>query len=63
VLVEIGLITPPVGMNLFVLQGIGKISLAEIVYGAIPFFFVMVLAIPLFYAWPDIVLWLPAKMK
>ncbi len=63
VLVEIGLITPPVGMNLFVLQGVGKISMKEIVYGTIPFFFVMLLAIPLFYAWPEIVLWLPANMK
>jgi len=63
VLVEIGLITPPVGMNLFVLQGVGKIAMKEIVYGTIPFFVVMVLAIPLFYAWPEIVLWLPANMK
>ncbi len=63
VLVEIGLITPPVGMNLFVLQGVGKTSMKEIVYGVVPFFVVMMLAIPLFFIWPEIVLWLPANMK
>lgn len=63
VLVEIGLITPPVGMNLFVLQGVGKISMKEIVAGVMPFFFVMLLAIPVFFAWPELVLWLPANMK
>lgn len=63
VLVEIGLITPPVGMNLFVLQGVGKVAMKEIVYGTIPFFIVMVLAIPVFYVWPEIVLWLPTNMK
>lgn len=54
ILIEFALITPPVGMNLFVIQAVGKGSLAEVSKGVIPFFFVMFLALVLVYLFPVI---------
>src|SRR5690606_530792 len=63
ILLEIGLVTPPVGMNLFVLRGIsGATPLSEIAWGATPFTLVMTLSVAVFYAWPDLVTWLPRQM-
>lgn len=60
VLVEIGLITPPVGLVLFVLKGMSdRVSLREIAYGVAPYLFVMLGFIALLYVFPDIVTWLP----
>jgi len=59
VLVEIGLLTPPMGINVFVIQGISKAPLNEIFAAVWPFFSIMILAIALFTVWPDIILWLP----
>jgi len=56
---EIGLITPPVGMNLFVLQGIDRrVPIRTIALGSLPFLAVMLLSILLLCLWPDIALWL-----
>jgi len=63
ILVELGLITPPVGLNLFVLQGIGNVSLKEVVYGALPFFVVMTIGLALLYLFPGIATWLPQHMN
>ena len=64
ILLEIGLITPPVGMNLFVLRGIsGSVALKEIVYGTIPFFVVMLVGLVLLYLVPGLATWLPGSMK
>ena len=54
ILIEFALITPPVGMNLFVIQAVGKGSLAEVSKGVVPFFFVMFLALALVYLFPVI---------
>jgi tripartite ATP-independent transporter DctM subunit len=63
ILLEIGLVTPPVGMNLFVLRGLsGATPLKEIAWGATPFALVMTLSLALFYVWPDLVTWLPGQM-
>jgi len=62
ILVEMGLITPPVGLNLFVLQGIGNVPLKEVVQGALPFFAVMMLCLALLYLVPAIATWLPQRM-
>lgn len=62
-LVEIGLITPPIGLNLFVLQGVGKISLRDVSLGAVPFGTVMVLFLFLLYFVPSLVTWLPELVK
>ena len=64
ILVEIGLITPPVGMVLFVLRGMSKdVPLGEIALGALPFVLLMLAFIALLYAFPEIVMWLPNQMK
>lgn len=59
IMIELGLITPPIGFNLFVLQGITGKSIGEIARGAIPFFFLMLLAAIIITVFPRIVLWLP----
>ena len=59
-LVEIGLVTPPVGMVLFVLKGMApNIELRDIIIGVTPFIFLMLGFIWLLYIFPDIVTWLP----
>ncbi len=58
-LVEIGQITPPVGFNLFVLQTMAKREANYVARAAIPFFFMMVLAIVVVSAFPPIATWLP----
>lgn len=60
---EIGLITPPVGLNLYVINGIAPdISLPTILKGALPFMLCMILGIVLLCIFPDIVTWLPNVM-
>ncbi|MEZ5931555.1 MAG: TRAP transporter large permease [Alphaproteobacteria bacterium] len=57
---EIGLITPPVGLNLYVINGIvPDVKLPTILWGALPFMLCMVLAIVLLCIFPQIALWLP----
>ncbi|WP_417579562.1 TRAP transporter large permease [Pelagibacterium sp.] len=57
--VMIGLITPPYGMLLFVMQSISKAKLRHIVGDTLPFLGALLLALILFTFVPDIVLWLP----
>ncbi len=60
---EIGLITPPVGLNLYVINGIAPdVRLPTILKGTIPFFLLMVLAIVLLSIFPGLALWLPNAM-
>jgi len=57
---EIGLITPPVGLNLYVINGISPdIRLPTILWGALPFMLAMVLGIVLLTVFPEIATWLP----
>jgi C4-dicarboxylate transporter, DctM subunit len=57
---ELGLITPPVGLNLFVINGITPdVKLTTILKGALPFMLCMVLAIVLICIFPEIATWLP----
>jgi len=62
VLIEIGMITPPMGLNLFVIQGISKKSMGEVLGGTVPFFFIMLFVIVLLSLFPDLVLWLPRQL-
>jgi len=62
VLVELGLITPPVGIVLFILKGMSDVPLRDIIIGAVPFIVLMLGFIALLYIFPDIVLWLPRQM-
>jgi tripartite ATP-independent transporter DctM subunit len=60
---EIGLITPPVGLNLYVLQGVVPgIPLKDILMGALPYIFVLSASIVLFSIFPWIVTWLPGLL-
>jgi tripartite ATP-independent transporter DctM subunit len=60
ILMEMGLIHPPVGLNLFVIQGIAPdLKLRNIVWGTMPFIGLMVLGIVLLCFFPQIALWLP----
>jgi tripartite ATP-independent transporter DctM subunit len=62
-MVEIGLITPPVGLNCFVVSGVRPDIPVETVFrGAIPFVIADVLLVGAMIAFPDIVLWLPGRM-
>jgi tripartite ATP-independent transporter DctM subunit len=63
IVVEMAQITPPVGFNLFVLQGLTKRQLNYLGWVALPFFMVMVLMVLLTYFVPDVVLWLPRNMS
>jgi len=56
---EVGMITPPMGLNLFVIQGISRENLSKVVIGSSPFFLLMIFSIVLFSAFPQLVLWLP----
>ncbi len=60
--VEMAQITPPVGFNLFVLQGMTGRQLPYIARVTLPMFLLMVLAVLLIYFFPGIVTWLPRQM-
>ena len=61
---ELGLITPPVGMNLFVVHGIrpDKGGIEDAIWGALPYAVIMILFTVFLIYVPQVVLWLPAKM-
>jgi len=61
--VEMAQITPPVGFNLFVLQGMTGRNIGWIAKVTLPFFFLMVAAVALIYVFPGIVTWLPQQMR
>jgi C4-dicarboxylate transporter DctM subunit len=58
--VEMSQITPPVGFNLFVIQGLTGRNILYIAYCALPFFLLMVVAVGVIIAFPEIVTYLPA---
>jgi TRAP-type C4-dicarboxylate transport system permease large subunit len=64
VLMEAALITPPIGVNLYVVQGIrtrgGEFN--DVAYGALPFVLMMIALVALLLAFPDIALWLPTQV-
>ncbi len=62
IVVEMAQITPPVGFNLFVLQGMTKKQIPWIARVTMPLFLLMVAAVGLIYFFPGIVTWLPARM-
>jgi len=62
-MVEIALITPPVGVNIYVVKGVAPdIPLEDIFKGTFPFLAMDFLTVALFIAVPQIVLWLPNTM-
>ncbi len=63
VLVEMAQITPPIGFNLFVLQGITDKPIGYLARAAFPMFLIMLVMIILLIAVPDIALWFPRTMQ
>ena len=62
VVVEMAQITPPVGFNLFVLQGMANKDMGYIARSAFPLFLLMIIATMIIIIFPEIALWLPEKM-
>ena len=62
IVVEMAQITPPVGFNLFVLQGMTKREITWIAVACLPYFLIMVVAVLLLYWFPGLVTWMPSKM-
>ena len=62
IVVEMAQITPPVGFNLFVLQGMANKDMGYIAKSAFPLFLLMVLAVILVVLFPEIALWMPEQM-
>jgi TRAP-type C4-dicarboxylate transport system permease large subunit len=61
-IIEIGLITPPIGMNAFMLSGVSKTPINTIFKGIIPFFIADLIHVGLLLAFPAVALWLPNTM-
>ncbi|MGE0718107.1 MAG: TRAP transporter large permease [Alphaproteobacteria bacterium] len=62
VMVELGQITPPFGINLFVVQGISGWNLRDVNLGCAPYWFLIIGFAAVLTAFPEIALWLPAQM-
>ena len=62
IVVEMAQITPPVGFNLFVLQGMANKDMGFIAKSAFPLFLLMILAVVVIIIFPEIALWLPQQM-
>ncbi|HSG93989.1 MAG TPA: TRAP transporter large permease subunit, partial [Afifellaceae bacterium] len=63
VVIEMAQITPPIGFNLFVLQGMTKHEMNYIAKAAIPMFLIMVAMVFVLIAFPDLATWLPENMR
>ncbi len=62
IVVEMAQITPPVGFNLFVLQGMTRREVTYIARVTLPYFFLMALALALLWWFPALATWLPSRM-
>jgi TRAP-type C4-dicarboxylate transport system permease large subunit len=63
IVVEIGLITPPIGLNVFVVQSmVDNVTLGQVFQGITPFFFASLVGLLLIVYFPIIALWLPNLM-
>jgi TRAP-type C4-dicarboxylate transport system permease large subunit len=61
--VEMAQITPPVGFNLFVMQGMTRHQINTIAHAAFPYFLMMIVAVLAIWFFPQIVTYLPSQMK
>ncbi|MCP3374112.1 TRAP transporter large permease [Bradyrhizobium cajani] len=59
---EVGMITPPVGLNCFIVARYAKRPVAEVFHGTFPHFIAHLIAIAILVAFPSIILWLPSQM-
>lgn len=64
VFIELGALTPPMGLNLIAIHSVaGDVSLKTIIQGALPFAVVMILFLAVLYVFPELALWLPRTLK
>ena len=61
IMVECALITPPVGLNLYVIQSVAKSRLGDVARGVMPFLLLMLFSVMILYVWPDLALYIPFK--
>ncbi|MCK7616145.1 TRAP transporter large permease [Roseibium sediminicola] len=61
-MVELGQMTPPVGFNLFVIQGLTGVPIGKVARAAFPFFLLMASGVAMITIWPQIALWLPSVL-
>jgi len=59
---ELALITPPVGMNLFTIKAVTKAPIGDIIRGALPYVLLIFVCLAAVMAWPRLALWLPGTM-
>jgi len=59
---ELALITPPVGMNLFTIKAVTKAPIGLIIRGALPYVILIFVCLGIVMAWPQLALWLPGTM-
>ena len=63
VVVEMAQVTPPIGFNLFVLQGMTKHEISYVAKTAIPMVLLMVLMVVILVIWPELATWLPENTR
>lgn len=62
-MMEISLFTPPIGMNLYVVQGVrGEGRITDVMMGSLPFLLIMLVFVLAIIIWPGLVMWLPDAM-
>jgi len=63
VFIEMAQITPPIGINIFIIQGVsGGRKIGDVALGILPFFACQVLVVAILYLFPKVALWLPSSM-
>ncbi len=62
IMIEFSALTPPVGLNLYILQGLTSEGMGRIIIATLPFFLILVVGTVLLVAFPQIALWLPGKL-
>ncbi len=62
IMIECALITPPVGLNLFVIQAVGHVEITDVLRGVWPFILMMFVAVVAVYFIPDVALFIPFKL-
>ena len=62
IMVECALITPPVGLNLYVIQSVSGAPLGDVARGVLPFLALMLFTVFVMYIWPDLALYIPFKL-
>ena len=62
VLIEVGFLTPPVGLNLYVMKGVTRAPVSEVIRGAVPFMVPMLMLLVILVFYPGVATWLPSAM-